>query len=171
MIQSKAHAERAKPCSFCSVDPTFCPHLGPICRDVWRDADDVGAVPVVAAVLMRERSVLLCKRPAHKRHGGLWEFPGGKLLPGETLGEGMQRELREELQLELTGPLAYLGREQDPDSAFVLHFVAAHATGDPASVEHDEVTWVAPVEMDGLELAPGDRTFVEAWRAGSPKTF
>jgi hypothetical protein len=53
----------------------------------------------------------------------------------------------------------------------VLHFVAAHATGDPVSVEHDEVTWVAPVEIDRLELAPGDRTFVQARRAGSPETF
>ena len=41
-------------------------------------------IPVVAAVIRRENKVLLARRPDHKRHGGLWEFPGGKIDEGET---------------------------------------------------------------------------------------
>jgi len=52
---------------------------------------------VVAAVIERDGKYLLCQRPQGKRYGGLWEFPGGKLLAGESLLEAARRELREEL--------------------------------------------------------------------------
>jgi 8-oxo-dGTP pyrophosphatase MutT (NUDIX family) len=57
---------------------------------------------VLAAVIRRQDRYLVCRRPAHKRHGGLWEFPGGKLEPGETLLEAARRELREELGAEVS---------------------------------------------------------------------
>jgi 8-oxo-dGTP diphosphatase len=122
-----------------------------------------GDVPVVAAVVLREGRALLCRRPRHKRHGGLWEFPGGKLLVGETLGEAAQRELAEELEIELTEVRGYLGSRRDPGSPFVIHFLEVAAAGAPASVEHDEVAWVAPRELMSYELAPGDRAFVASW--------
>ena len=52
---------------------------------------------VLAAVIQRGTSYLVCRRPADKRHGGLWEFPGGKLELGETHFDAAKRELREEL--------------------------------------------------------------------------
>jgi len=54
---------------------------------------------VLAAVVQREDRFLICQRPAHKRHGGLWEFPGGKLEPGETHEHAARRELAEELDV------------------------------------------------------------------------
>jgi 8-oxo-dGTP pyrophosphatase MutT (NUDIX family) len=48
---------------------------------------------VVAAVIERDGRLLVCQRPAHKRHGGLWEFPGGKCDPGESDAEAARREL------------------------------------------------------------------------------
>ena len=50
----------------------------------------------MAAVIERDGKLLVCRRPGHKRHGGLWEFPGGKLEPGETIVDAARRELDEE---------------------------------------------------------------------------
>lgn len=72
-------------------------------------------IDVVAAVICREGRFLVCKRNSAKRHGGLWEFAGGKVLPGETFEEALGRELAEELALELSGvgELLYSGAEDD----------------------------------------------------------
>jgi mutator protein MutT len=124
-------------------------------------------VHVVAAVVLRDGRALLCRRPRHKRHGGLWEFPGGKLLAGETLGGAAKRELAEELQLELSEVRAHLGSRRDPGSAFVIHFVEVAAAGEPVSLEHEDVAWVQPRDLGGYDLAPGDRAFVQSWSAAS----
>ncbi len=59
-------------------------------------------VHVAAAVIRDARGrILLTKRPEHLHQGGLWEFPGGKLDPGETIGQALVREIREELGLQL----------------------------------------------------------------------
>lgn len=50
-------------------------------------------------MILAEDRVLLCQRPSHKRHGGLWEVPGGKLQPDEALADAIRRELAEELHL------------------------------------------------------------------------
>jgi mutator protein MutT len=116
---------------------------------------------VVATVVRRGGRLLICRRPSHKRHGGLWEFPGGKLLPGETLGEAVSRELDEELGLVLRGLVTYLGAEQDPGSPFLIHFVEGDARGDPVPAEHDELAWARPEELRLYPLAPSDRAFAE----------
>jgi 8-oxo-dGTP pyrophosphatase MutT (NUDIX family) len=54
-------------------------------------------VRVIAAVIARGGELLVCQRPPHKRHGGLWEFPGGKTKPDESDESAARRELREEL--------------------------------------------------------------------------
>jgi 8-oxo-dGTP diphosphatase len=118
---------------------------------------------VVAAVARRDGRLLLCRRPASKRHGGLWEFPGGKLTEGETLGEAVRRELAEELSLEVTALGRYLGRRSDPGAPFVIHFVEVDVAGEPVSAEHELVSWVAEPELLDYPLAPGDRAFVEFW--------
>ena len=137
--------------------------LRPPCAEVWREP---GVVPVVAAVLTRGGKTLLCRRPAHKRHGGLWEFPGGKLLPGETLGEGARRELAEELSLRLAALGGRLGSRSDPGSPFEIHFVEVSAEGEPVPLEHAELAWSGPADLLGYALAPGDRAFAEAWLKG-----
>jgi mutator protein MutT len=115
-------------------------------------------------VARRAGRVLICRRPPAKRHGGLWEFPGGKLLEGETLGEAVRRELAEELSLEVTSLGRYLGSHGDPGAAFVIHFVEVQVSGEPVSVEHPLVAWTTEAGLSDYELAPGDRAFVEARR-------
>jgi 8-oxo-dGTP diphosphatase len=127
-------------------------------------ANDVGGVtvPVLAAVVSRDGRWLLCRRPAHKRHGGCWEFPGGKLEHGETHLDAARRELREELGVEVTAVGDVIFRARDPGSAFVIEFTVVSIRGEPAAIEHSEIRWVTPAEAADQALAPADRAFVES---------
>lgn len=114
---------------------------------------------VLAAVIRRDRRYLLCRRPEHKRHGGLWEFPGGKLHPGETLLEAARRELFEELSLQATSVGPTLFARRDAGSPFLIEFAEVFVSGEPVVHEHDEVRWLTPLEILALPLAPVDRAF------------
>lgn len=117
-------------------------------------------VPVVAAVIRRASRFLVCRRPAGKRHAGLWEFPGGKLLDGESLADAAERELREELAVELVAVGNALVRIRDPGSTFEIHFVPVKIRGTPRALEHDELAWCDAAALGALELAPADSRFV-----------
>ena len=114
---------------------------------------------VLAAVIRADGRYLLCRRPRHKRHGGCWEFPGGKLEPGETLLDAAKRELREELGLEVTSVGEPLLCRRDGDSPFVIEFVPVDVQGAPRPLEHEEVRWVGADEGTALSLAPSDAVF------------
>src|SRR5512133_2042439 len=118
------------------------------------------AVRVVAAVVRRYGRLLVCQRPAHKRHGGLWEFPGGKLEPGESVFDGARRELAEELRVTVrtVDEVAELS-VADPGSDFVIEFHAAAIDGEPRCIEHTSLAWVTPEQLLTLPLAPSDREF------------
>jgi mutator protein MutT len=128
-------------------------------------------VRVIAAVVTNGDRLLLCQRPYHKRHGGLWEFPGGKCEPGESDPEAARRELREELGVDVlaVGPaeLAIL----DPESPFEIVFVPVVIAGTPVCHEHRALAWKSLEEALSLPLAPSDRRFVESRlaRAGTER--
>ncbi len=117
-------------------------------------------VPVVAAVIREGSLYLVCLRPSRKRHGGLWEFPGGKVQPGESLEEAAARELEEELMLSLrcTGKLLF--ESQDPDSPFRISFLEVVASGKPQALEHEAIRWATLGELATMALAPTDSRFV-----------
>ena len=119
------------------------------------------SVPVLAAVIHRDASYLVARRSRDRRHGGLWEFPGGKLHPGESWLDAARRELREELGLDVQSVGRVLFERRDPGSAFVISFVEAEAEGEPQPLEHEDVRWVALEDLDALEWAPADRAFVD----------
>lgn len=119
------------------------------------------SIPVLAAVIRRADRYLLCLRPPEKRHGGLWEFPGGKLDPGESHGEGVARELREELGVDVTWVGGVASSREDPGSAFVIHFLPVEIHGEPRALEHVQVGWFTLEEAAGLRLAPSDAWFLE----------
>lgn len=121
----------------------------------------MGAQRVVAAVIERDGRYLVCRRPAHKRHGGLWEFPGGKCELGESDAEAVRRELREELGVEgrLTGSALFTAA--DPGSPFEIVFLPVMIVGEPVCHEHEALAWGTPAELLGMALAPSDRGFVE----------
>lgn len=119
-----------------------------------------GLVPVIATVIIKKGAYLLCKRPAHKRHENLWEFPGGKIMAGESFEEAARRELKEELQVELISIRKLLYTIQDPGSPFLIHFVKAEISGEPKTIEHQEIGWFNVSDLYKLELAPADAQFV-----------
>lgn len=118
-------------------------------------------VRVVAAVLRREGRYLLGLRPQRKRHGGLWEFPGGKVDPGESTLEAARRELAEELELEVASVGELILSVADGRSPFVIDFVETVAVGSPSALEHDELGWFTVDEMLEMRLAPADAHFAE----------
>jgi 8-oxo-dGTP diphosphatase len=118
---------------------------------------------VVAAVIERDGRLLLCRRPAGKRHAGLWEFPGGKLLPGESVPEAARRELAEELAVEVLAVGELLFELPDPGSPFVVEFYPVEIAGEPVALEHEALLWARPEDLAGLDLAPSDRAFASRY--------
>jgi 8-oxo-dGTP diphosphatase len=117
---------------------------------------------VVACVVSDARGrVLVGLRPAHKRHGGLWEFPGGKVRRGETLAEAADRELREELAVRVVSAdddAEFVAG--DPGSPFRILFLRVRVDGTPNPTEHDALTWFHPHRDAPLDFAPADLAYV-----------
>ena len=107
---------------------------------------------------------LLGRRPAEKRHGGLWEFPGGKIDAGETPLEAATRELEEELGLDVQDVGDRLFAIEDDGSPFVIEFFETAAAGSPQALEHSELGWFSASELLSMPLAPADGRFAE-WLA------
>tara|TARA_Y100000588_G_scaffold392153_1_gene503027 strand:+ start:2732 stop:3124 length:393 start_codon:yes stop_codon:yes gene_type:complete len=118
-----------------------------------------GRVAVVAAVIQRGDKYLLGQRPESKRHGGLWEFPGGKVHDGESRLEAIRRELAEELALKAVRIERLLFSVVDKGSPYVIEFVETVIEGTPTPYEHSEIAWLTIGELDELRLAPADAAF------------
>lgn len=124
--------------------------------------ESIQQIHVVAAVVERAGRFLVCRRPIMSRHGGLWEFPGGKLRHGEDHAAAALRELKEELGVSVRGTQDIIYSVRDGDSLFVISFVRVEILGDPEPLEHEELRWAAPEEMANLDFAPSDARFVRA---------
>jgi 8-oxo-dGTP diphosphatase len=120
---------------------------------------------VLAAVISRYGRYLVGQRAAHKRHGGLWEFPGGKIEAGESDLDAARRELREELGVEVQSVLPAIFVSQDDNSEFVIEFVPTVIVGEPRPIEHSALAWATETELATMDLAPSDRRFVEFLQA------
>jgi len=125
---------------------------------------DVVKLPGEGVVVDRGGRYLLGRRPAEKRHGGLWEFPGGKMLEGEGLLDAAHRELQEELALRATGAGATLFSVSDSGSPFVINFVEITVDGEPDPSEHSQIGWFELTQLREMALAPSDAAFVD-WLA------
>ena len=115
--------------------------------------------PVVAAVICRDGHFLIAQRAAEKRHGGLWEFPGGKVDHDETPERALQRELREELGTEVVSTSEPLLTIADAGSHFVIAFHPIVIAGEPQPIEHQALAWVSRADLLNFDLAPSDRAF------------
>jgi 8-oxo-dGTP diphosphatase len=118
-------------------------------------------VRVVAAVICQNDQYLICQRPWSKRHGGLWEFPGGKIEGAESDADAIRRELREELGIAAIGIDAPELALKDPQSPFLIVFLPVLIEGKPLPREHLQIRWVSVSELRRMPLAPSDRVFVE----------
>ena len=132
------------------------------------DSETRVIVEVVAAVIERagpEGSLILIgQRKPRGRHGLKWEFPGGKVDPGEEFREALARELREELGIE-----ARIGRELERyDFSYsaghvtrLLFFHVAEFTGEPANLDFAQIAWVERSRLPEYDFLEGDVEFVE----------
>ena len=125
-------------------------------------------ISVVAAIIRRENKVLLGRRPDHKRHGGLWEFPGGKIDEGETDVDAVTRELLEEFGVETVSVGKVVYECRDPGSPFLVQFLEVVIRGRPVPTEHTEMSWFEPESLPTVGLAPCDARFVAKYLLRAP---
>jgi 8-oxo-dGTP diphosphatase len=123
------------------------------------------AVPVVGVILVgRDGRVLLRRRPPGKAHAGLWEFPGGKVEPGEQNRDALVREIAEELGVALAPralSFAAVAQDRHPDPArrepYVLFlYTCRDWEGEPRCTEGGEVGWFTPEAARALSVPPLD---------------
>jgi 8-oxo-dGTP diphosphatase len=117
----------------------------------------------VAAAVIRDGERIFATQRGYGEHKDGWEFPGGKIEPGETARQALRREILEELDAVIeTGELLVTVEYDYP--AFHLHmdcFFAAVAEGALTLREHEAARWLAPEELDSVNWLPADRVVVE----------
>ena len=114
---------------------------------------------VTAAVIWREGKVLLAKRPASGLLGGMWEFPGGKIQPGETYQQALAREIVEELDTEiLVGEQIGVFKHAYTHYKVTLHAYHCRLDGkQPVALEAQEIRWITPAELEQYPMGKIDR--------------
>jgi len=110
--------------------------------------------------------VLLAKRPAGKQLAGLWEFPGGKVEPGETPEQCLIRELNEELGIRVAhaclAPFVFASHGYDSFHLLMPLFLCRRWEGLVTAREHEALAWVKPTEFDAYPMPPADAP-IAAW--------
>ena len=121
---------------------------------------------VVAALIWEGERFLACQRPAHKARGLLWEFVGGKVEPGETKEEALQRECREELgvTLKVGAPFMEVVHTYPDLTIRLTLFHGEILEGEPQKLEHNDIRWVTIQEMDRLAFCPADQEILARLR-------
>jgi 8-oxo-dGTP diphosphatase len=133
-------------------------------------------VVVVCALILRGERVLIAQRPEGKHLALKWEFPGGKVEPGEQPAAALVREIREELgcEIEVLDPLPASLHVYDRGQIRLLPFLCALAADSPEPFPHEHLTiaWVSRSEISGYDLAAADLPIVADWIAscGSKKS-
>ena len=127
-------------------------------------------VDVVAALIWRGEAFLICQRPAGKARGLLWEFAGGKVEPGETPQQALVRECREELGVTVGVGEAFMEVTHEyPDlTVHLTLFNAEIASGTPQKLEHNDIRWISPEEIDGYDFCPADEVILQKIRREGP---
>lgn len=121
---------------------------------------DKRIIEVVGAIIRDGNRYLVGQRAAGKSQGGLWEFMGGKIEPGETPEAALARECREELALEIENERIIDSVIHDyPEKTIRLTLISCTPKpgSAPQALEHQQIRWVTREEMDGMPFCPADR--------------
>ena len=132
-------------------------------------AEPLPVVLVVAVALIdSDGRVLLAQRPAGKSMAGLWEFPGGKVQPGEAPEAALIRELKEELDIDVTeaclAPLTFASHRYERFHLLMPLYVCRRWNGIVTPREGQALTWVRAQKLDRYEMPPADKPLVAALR-------
>lgn len=127
-------------------------------------------IDVVGAAIVRNGKVLCARRGSGKSLAGYWEFPGGKVKPGESRREALRREIEEELLCEVTiaDEVCTSVQHYNFGTVQLTTFICHLESGTPRLTEHQEIRWERPEDMPSLDWAPAD---VEAVRLISTMNF
>lgn len=118
----------------------------------------------VAAAVIRDGDRVF----AAQRAGGGWEFPGGKIEPGESPQQALIREIREELDFGITvgGPLAVLEYDYPAFHLSMQCFWCRITEGTPVLKEHADARWLGAEDLDSVDWLPADRALIgQVWAA------
>ncbi|MCX5666265.1 MAG: 8-oxo-dGTP diphosphatase MutT [Candidatus Omnitrophica bacterium] len=118
---------------------------------------------VTAAVIEKDGKILIAQRLKGSTLGGRWEFPGGKIEPGETAEECLKRELKEEFDIESeVGDFFIASRFRYCLVPIeLLAYRVKHLSGDFKVNEHDQIRWVSPSELNSYDFMPADKPIVK----------
>ncbi len=126
---------------------------------------------VAVGILIRDGTVLACQRSRSAVYPLKWEFPGGKIEPGESAPQALVRELREELGIEAKIGEEFYRQEwtypegvDDPgrDGTFrVLYYTVRSFSGEPTNRVFEQVRWVAPADLLRMDILEGNRSALE----------
>lgn len=123
---------------------------------------------VACALIDRSGKILLARRPAGKKLAGLWEFPGGKLAPGETPEAALVRELDEELGIAVktadVAPFAFASHAYESFHLMMPLYLCRRWVGVPASREGQALAWVDPARLEEYPMPPADRPLIPLLR-------
>jgi mutator protein MutT len=119
---------------------------------------------VVAAIILQNQQVLCAKRPGNGVLGNLWEFPGGKVEPGETLEEALHREIKEELSIgiRIQEPFMSLVHTYPTHTVQVHTYLCEWASGDMIPLVHSDIRFVTIEDLDELEWVAADDPVIAA---------
>lgn len=139
------------------------------CAEGRAQKSGLPVVLVVAAALVDgDGRVLIARRPEGKHMAGLWEFPGGKVHPGETPEAALVRELREELGIETShsclAPFTFASHAYDDFHLLMPLYVLRVWDGHPTAREHSALAWVLPNRLSGYSMPPADEPLVAMLR-------
>ena len=124
------------------------------------------AIIVAAAVIERGAAVLVTRRLKGSHLEGLWEFPGGKCEPGESIHDCLVRELREELAVDVSpGETLLVTTHTYPGKTVELHFIACGMHGEPSPQQGQEMQWIARARLDSLDFPAADAALIETLRS------
>lgn len=120
-------------------------------------------LPVCAAVIIDQGRILLTRRPDGKKLGGYWEFPGGKVDPGESLTAALVRELREELaiDIEVGRHLATVSHRYPWGEVFIHAFFCRWRSGTIRHLEVADHAWTSPDDLDSFRILPADAPLIQ----------
>lgn len=121
---------------------------------------------VACALVDADRRVLIAQRPEGKHMAGMWEFPGGKIEPGETPEAALIRELREELGIETKeaclAPVSFASHSYEHMHLLMPLYACRRWQGTPTASEHKALKWVRPQALRDYPMPPADEPLIAA---------
>jgi len=123
----------------------------------------ISEIIVVAGIIQKENQYLIAQRKKNLNGGGFWEFPGGKVEPGENHSQALIRELKEELDINVElGDFFGENIVQFGEKKYHLYaYQIKNYVGEPKLIDHDDMRWVTTQEFADYQFIEGDKLFIK----------